>query len=446
MESVFFESRTAPPAMQGLDDFWSDIWPFYEEGAAEGSVAAQHGETAQKLGARLEEHRALLEKVDREEEQLRKDLRGLRKAVAKDAKVIKKALLCVDSYHCIFVAEDSPLLSRLPKDWGLLAKITGARRVVSCSVVRSCKKYLALLDSRWEHWRPRIWARPVGSADAELQTPLSALLFVPEDNPAWCLLEIYDRVPDPPLPSALLHTKEAYRAECSKTIADYFNKAWEQDPADLEYGEDPTCDADDCWYSGNLDRRNEYTGSYHLRPWGHVYCEVCLSNACVNDSVYEDTNELEEAFLRFYGLEEEELANPWLVVVGPEEFQDTEFLEAKFRLWAEHHDADISVHRIVIPSGKFGALVAETLGGSDGRGGHSIISPQEERLVSKGEPEDIVRFCTHVLAFLTGEEDAALRAVRAAKKAGRPITAYRVPLGSPGESLPGSPGSGTPRG
>ena len=50
--------------------------------------------------------------------------------------------------------------------------------------------------------------------------------------------------------------------------------------------EDLDCENECCWYQGNLDRRNEYGGSYHIPFPGHpdccrgilVLCDVCYEN------------------------------------------------------------------------------------------------------------------------------------------------------------------------
>jgi len=54
------------------------------------------------------------------------------------------------------------------------------------------------------------------------------------------------------------------------------NWVWEDKVAD---GNGFNCCADDCWYQRNLDRRDEYAGSYRLiGTYGAYLCDVCFSN------------------------------------------------------------------------------------------------------------------------------------------------------------------------
>jgi hypothetical protein len=65
-------------------------------------------------------------------------------------------------------------------------------------------------------------------------------------------------------------------AERTRRCRDSKNWVWEPS---VDYDEEDSCLADNCWFERNLDRRREYKGSYRLIGTSEAYlCAVCLAN------------------------------------------------------------------------------------------------------------------------------------------------------------------------
>jgi len=70
----------------------------------------------------------------------------------------------------------------------------------------------------------------------------------------------------------------------------------------VEYGEDPPCHADECWYKGNSDRLGEWCGSYRLPDiFGNteiIQCGVCHGSDCLADEIYDYGENIKTAYKR----------------------------------------------------------------------------------------------------------------------------------------------------
>ena len=69
---------------------------------------------------------------------------------------------------------------------------------------------------------------------------------------------------------------------------------------DVEYGKNPPCHVDDCWYQGNSDRVNEWCGSYKLpNMFGTteiIICGVCRDNDFLADEIDDYGEKIREAY------------------------------------------------------------------------------------------------------------------------------------------------------
>lgn len=77
-------------------------------------------------------------------------------------------------------------------------------------------------------------------------------------------------------------------------VCEVLHSYWkDENPQDLEFGDLPPCDIEDCWYGNNTDRLKEYDRSYVLTITDSrmidsiTCCDVCFSNNLWKDELCE---------------------------------------------------------------------------------------------------------------------------------------------------------------
>lgn len=86
----------------------------------------------------------------------------------------------------------------------------------------------------------------------------------------------------------------------SEKIKDVIDILEEDYHPNVEYGKDPPCHVDCCWYTGNSDRLGEWCGSYRLRNmFGNneiIICPICRSNHGLADEIYDYGEKIRKAY------------------------------------------------------------------------------------------------------------------------------------------------------
>ena len=86
---------------------------------------------------------------------------------------------------------------------------------------------------------------------------------------------------------------------CNIVLAEV-DKLWKEIPFEdlnLQFGDMPPCDTQDCWYQMERERIEEFIESYKFIPTGKMMCDVCYSNKCDSDEIYDYRNSLQQKII-----------------------------------------------------------------------------------------------------------------------------------------------------